>query len=348
MKNIVALFDNIDDAHAAVTELTKLGLSRDAISVITKPAGEEKATVTRGNKTEAAEGAGIGATTGAVAGTAAGILAALGMIAIPGIGGLLAAGPVVTALTGAGIGAAAGGLVGGLIGMGIPEEHAEQYAEGVRRGGTVVSALVADEQAQQASDIFDRHHAVNLDERTAEWQKSGWKGKATPLAAGAQTQTKATQTNTAAPSTAGRRAESTQSIPIVEEQLKVGKREVSRGGVRVYSRMTEQPVTEQVRLREEHVHVERRAADRPTTAEDLRAFKEGAIEMRETSEEAVVNKESRVTGEVVVRKDVTEKTETIRDTVRRTDVKVDRVGTTNTTGKEGTTPGSTSGPACNT
>jgi uncharacterized protein (TIGR02271 family) len=344
VKNIVALFDNLDDAHAAVADLTKLGLSRDAVSVITQPAGQDKATVTRGDKTEAAEGAGIGASTGAVAGAAAGILAALGMIAIPGIGGLLAAGPIVTALTGAGIGAAAGGIVGGLIGLGIPEEHAEQYAEGIRRGGTVVSALVSDGQAQQASDIFDRHHAVNLDQRTAEWQKAGWKGKATATASPASTA--APQTTTAAPSTAGRRAESTERIPIVEEQLKVGKREVSRGGVRVYAHMTEQPVTEQVRLREEHVRVERRPADRAATADDLRSFKEGAIEMRETAEEAVVSKEARVTGEVVVRKDVTEKTETVRDTVRRTDVKVDRVGNTNTSGN--TTPGTNSGPACNT
>jgi uncharacterized protein (TIGR02271 family) len=350
VKNIVALFDNLENAHGAVADLTKLGLGKSDISVITQEPGSDKATVTRGGKTEAAEGAGIGATTGAVAGAAAGILATLGMIAIPGIGGLLAAGPIVTALTGAGVGAAAGGLVGGLIGMGIPEEHAEQYAEGIRRGGTVVSALAPDEKAQQVSDIFDRHDAVNLDARTAQWQRSGWKGRATPTAAAS---TAATQTAAPAPapaaapaqpaSTAGRHVEATQRIPIVEESLKVGKREVGRGGVRVYARVTEQPVSEQVRLREEHVHVERRPVDRPANPEDLRAFKEGAIEMRETAEEAVVQKEARVTGEVVVRKDVTEKTETVRDTVRRTDVKVDRVGNTNT-GAEGTA----SGPACNT
>jgi uncharacterized protein (TIGR02271 family) len=349
MKNIVALFDNLENAHGAVADLTKLGLGRSDISVITQEAGSDKATVTRGGKTEAAEGAGIGATTGAVAGAAAGILATLGMIAIPGIGGLLAAGPIVTALTGAGVGAAAGGLVGGLIGMGIPEEHAEQYAEGIRRGGTVVSALAPDDKAQQVSDIFDRHGAVNLDARTAEWQKAGWKGRATPTAAastsGAAQATAATTPPVQASSTAGRQVESTQRIPIVEESLKVGKREVGRGGVRVYARVTEQPVAEQVRLREEHVHVERRPVDRPANPEDLRAFKDGTIEMRETAEEAVVQKEARVTGEVVVRKDVTEKTETVRDTVRRTDVKVDRVGNANTTtGAEGTA----SGPACNT
>jgi uncharacterized protein (TIGR02271 family) len=113
-------------------------------------------------------------------------------------------------------------------------------------------------------------------------------------------------------------------IPVVEEELRVGKREVERGGVRVESHVTETPVEEQVHLREERVHVERRPVDRPAgDAENL--FREGTLEVSERAEEAVVAKEARVVEEVVVGKEVAERTETIRDTVRRTDVEVEEV-----------------------
>ncbi|HEX8473257.1 MAG TPA: YsnF/AvaK domain-containing protein [Pyrinomonadaceae bacterium] len=119
-------------------------------------------------------------------------------------------------------------------------------------------------------------------------------------------------------------------IPVVEEQLEVGKREVERGGVRVESRVTETPVEQQVNLREERVHVERHPVDRPVgDAENL--FKEGTIEVTERGEEAVVSKQARVVEEVVVNKEVGERTETVSDTVRRTDVDVKEVGGTTTT-----------------
>jgi len=116
-------------------------------------------------------------------------------------------------------------------------------------------------------------------------------------------------------------------LPVVEEELQVGKRQVERGGVRVQTTVEERPVEEQVQLREEHVHVERRPVDRPITDVDMAAFKEGTIEMTETAEEAVVNKRARVIEEVVIDKDVQERTETVRDTVRRTDVDVQKVNT---------------------
>jgi uncharacterized protein (TIGR02271 family) len=113
---------------------------------------------------------------------------------------------------------------------------------------------------------------------------------------------------------------------VIEEEVQVGKRTVSRGGVRVYSRVTEKPVEEQVQLRKEQVSVERRPVNRPVSGTDREAFKEGTIEMTETSEEAVVSKQARVVEEVVVRKDAQERTETVRDTVRRTDVEVEKLG----------------------
>jgi uncharacterized protein (TIGR02271 family) len=115
-------------------------------------------------------------------------------------------------------------------------------------------------------------------------------------------------------------------VPVVEEQLEVGKRQVQRGGVRLYTRVTERPVEETVRLRDEQVHVERRAVDRPASAADLAAVEEGAIEVTETDEEPVVHRQARVVEEVVVRKDVEEHAETVQDRVRRSEVEVEPLG----------------------
>lgn len=127
------------------------------------------------------------------------------------------------------------------------------------------------------------------------------------------------------------RTEGQQAIPVVEEQLHVGKREVQRGGVRVLRRVSEKPVHETVSLREEHVTVERHPVDQPADQADLTAaFQEGEIELRETAEEAVVSKTARVVEEVVVGKEVTQRTEDICDTVRRTDVEVEQLSPSNT------------------
>ncbi len=114
-----------------------------------------------------------------------------------------------------------------------------------------------------------------------------------------------------------------EAIPVVEETLRVGKRETAHGRVRIRSYVVETPVEEQVTLRRETVEVERRAVDRPVTDAD-RLFQDRVIEATESEEEAVIAKEARVTGEVVVRKDSDTRTETVRDTVRRTEVEVER------------------------
>lgn len=111
-------------------------------------------------------------------------------------------------------------------------------------------------------------------------------------------------------------------IPIVEEQLRVGKREAGGGRVRVRSYVVETPIEEQVNLRREHVDVSRRPVDRAVTASDD-AFQERTIEAEEHDEEAVVSKEARIKEELVIRKDVETQTQTIHDTVRRTEVEVD-------------------------
>jgi len=125
---------------------------------------------------------------------------------------------------------------------------------------------------------------------------------------------------------------SSRAIPVVQEELKVGKREVQRGGVRVFSRVVETPVDQSIGLREEHVNVERRPVDQPISTADATAFKEQSIELRETAEEAVVQKSARVVEEVLVGKEVSQRQEHIHDTVRHTEVEIENLGGDTTLG----------------
>jgi uncharacterized protein (TIGR02271 family) len=136
----------------------------------------------------------------------------------------------------------------------------------------------------------------------------------------------ASTSNLQGSSLTGSQQRDTAAIPVVQEQLKVGKREVQRGGVRVYSRVVETPVNESVGLREEHVNVERRPVNEPISGLDTAAFKEQSIEMRETAEEAVVEKSARIVEEVTINKEVTQREQQINDTVRHTEVEVEQLG----------------------
>jgi uncharacterized protein (TIGR02271 family) len=131
----------------------------------------------------------------------------------------------------------------------------------------------------------------------------------------------------AAPAEAGSPAAGTtggeERIRLAEEQLRIGKRVDQGGRVRVRSYVVETPVEEQVTLRDEHVSVQRRTVDRAPTAADEVLFAERTIEATESDEKAVVSKTAHVTGEVVVSKTAEERVETVRDTVRRTEVEVE-------------------------
>lgn len=129
-------------------------------------------------------------------------------------------------------------------------------------------------------------------------------------------------------------------IPIIEEELRVGKREVETGGVRVNTRVEEVPVNEQVTVRDETIDVHRRRQERPVTEEDLAILQQGSFEVRERDEEVIVDKQARVVEELHVKKNVEERTETVQDTVRRTDVDVQEVGgRTSTTAQAGAQEG---------
>ena len=185
--------------------------------------------------------------------------------------------------------------------------------EGVRRGGALVVVESSEERAERGMAILQRLHPVNIHERTAQWQQEGWTGAEAHARTAATTAT-ATPGTQGRPRTPQRGTEDTEvRIPVVEEDISVSKRAVEHGHVRIYSRVTEHPVEEAVRLREEKVTVERGRSDRPATDADFAAAAEQqVIEMTETVEEPVINKQARVVEEVVVHKEVDEHTETVR------------------------------------
>jgi uncharacterized membrane protein len=173
-----ALYDNATDAQNAVRDLVNNGFSRENISVVASNAAGEYAEY-EGEVTPEGETL-DGAATGAVLGGMAGLVVGLAALAIPGIGPVLAAGPLASALVaagvGAGVGAAAGGLIGALVDMGVDEEQATYYAEGVRRGGTLVTVQADDHRVDEAIDILDSYEPVDLEERVSQWEEYGWEG----------------------------------------------------------------------------------------------------------------------------------------------------------------------------
>jgi uncharacterized protein (TIGR02271 family) len=459
---ISRLYNDYSTAAKVVAELKAAGLRESDISIIANNAEnwystdqkrDTKASSARVDRDhdgtdDRVEGAEAGAGIGAGVGSAVGLLAGLGLIAIPGIGPVVAAGWLASTLAGTAAGAATGGIIGALSQAGVNDEDAHVYAEGVRRGGTLVVARVPerdqdryqaildrsavdirrrgtsfrqsgwsrfdpnaapytadqvrmarqgtassgvaptrtitaffdnradadaaiqrlvtagvqrneismvegakqssaskasnqedtgfwdslkdfflpDEDRQTYSEglrrggflltvrtnsglydralaILDDEGTVDLDQRTATWRKEGWQ----PQAVGT-----------------GMRSPSAERevIPVTEEQLKVGKRDVSHGRVRVRTYVVEEPIQESVDLREERVRVERRPVDRPATS-DERLFQNRTIEAEERAEEAVVEKQARVKEELTVRKDVDQRSKTVSDKVRRTEVKVE-------------------------
>lgn len=201
--------------------------------------------------------------------------------------------------------------------MVVPEEDRFEYEEGVRRGGSLLSAPVDDPLADDAIAALEECHPIDIEQRREEWGQSGWSSsQARPGTAAGVSGSEATQEEV---------------IPVAEEQLRIGKREVGRGGVRVRSYLVEEPVEGSIPLREEHVEIERRPASQ-TSALEGDALKERTVEMREMGEEPVVQKDTRVKEELVVRKRAEEREQPVKDTVRRTKVDVERDPATKTGG----------------
>lgn len=175
MKTLTGLFDNYDDAADAVGELEATGVPRSDISII----ANNRDNWYQARQSDAGEDAATGAGVGAVIGGAGGLLTGLGVMAIPGVGPVVAAGWL--AATAAGVvagavaGGAAGGIIGGLTESGVDESDAHVYAEGVRRGGTLVTAKVDDNLVPNAEEIL-RSGSVDLAERRRTYEAGGWTG----------------------------------------------------------------------------------------------------------------------------------------------------------------------------
>jgi len=306
-KTVVGFFETYPQAQRAIDELVRNGFRRDDLNIVTNKERYQEV------EHDDAHGAAVGATTGAVLGGAAGLVAAM----IPGVGPVLAAGPLIAALVGAGAGAVAGGIIGALVDAGVPEEDARLYEEGIRRGGTLLMVRAENDKAARAAQIMNQAGAVDIKRHSTEW-RTGAKHMAT------------TQQTAQQPGQRMTHKEGEVRVPVVEEELKVGKREVaggtSGGGVRVQTHVSEKPIEQQVQLHEEHVNVQRRPTNRPASSADLSAQKGETFEMREHREEPVVQKTARVVEEVVVSKEERDRTETVRDTVRRKDVEVQPIG----------------------
>jgi uncharacterized protein (TIGR02271 family) len=213
------------------------------------------------------------------------------------------------------------------------EDSAGNYSEAVRRGGAVVTVETDESRLELARQALQGAGALDIDEQVSSWRSRGWAGHDTEAAPYSREQATSEGENV---------------VPVVQEELEVGKRTVSGGAVRVVSRVVTRPVSEQVELRTEQASIERRAVDRPATEADLAAFQERTIEVREMSERPVVSKTAHVVEEVVVGKQVSTETQTVEDTVRRTEVEVERVGEqsgargmsgASSTGSAGTTTG---------
>ena len=203
-----------------------------------------------------------------------------------------------------------GGFFSSLFG-GDDNDDTRNYVAAAQRGSSVVTVHVdSSDQAHRAATLLDEAGAVDVD----------GDADATQASTG-QAQTTQADTTTG------------QTAQVIEESLQVGKRVEQTGGARLRSRIVEKPVEASVRLREEHVTVNRTPVNRPATEADFQAFKEGEIEVTESAERAVVGKEAHVVEEVSLGKEVSEREQVIRDTVRSTEVDVEQIpgsGTTST------------------
>ena len=173
-RTITRMYDSHDEGVRAVTALENAGIAASDISIVSNSGQAQATTGDTATGTEAGTGAGTGATLGTVVGGGAGLLAGLGALAIPGIGPLVAAGWLVATLAGAGVGATAGGVIGSVTGAGVSHEDAHVYAEGIRRGGTLVTVRAEESDASRIEELLGLHPHVDVSTRGQTYRAEGW------------------------------------------------------------------------------------------------------------------------------------------------------------------------------
>lgn len=176
-KSVVGLYDDLATANNAVAELLREGIAPGQINILSRTVEGHPGHLEHPRHAAHVMDKGLdGAGGGALVGGGIGLLASLTALAIPGLGPFIAAGPILAAITGAGLGALGGGLVGLSVGLGVDEAEAEYYAEGIERGGTIVSVTVPEEQVITVENIMNTTGLVDLEERAKEWKQEGWTG----------------------------------------------------------------------------------------------------------------------------------------------------------------------------
>ena len=359
-KTIVALYDHRSDAETASRDLQAAGFESSAIEILSHGdliggswgSGSSMTDTTTTGDTSLGAAGGMARTD-----LSTGYVASPNTVPGSGMGTGIGTGTTATGTTGytgSTTGTGSGGMLTRLAGWGVPNQDAQVYAEGVRRGGSLLKVRLDEDDVDRAMEVLERGNVVDVEARGSAYRESGWTGydetadyyddrsaeeerlryspgrttieDTTGTTAGTgltgaaaamrDVNTETTRTGT---------SEREEQIPVVEEQVNIGKRTVERGGVRVRSYVVETPVEEQVRLRDETVTVERRPGGMVEGSTDVPAdaFRERTIEVTETDEEAVVSKTAHVRETVVVRKDVEERAQSVRDTVRRTEVEIE-------------------------
>jgi stress response protein YsnF len=204
-------------------------------------------------------------------------------------------------------------LLSDLLARGVPREQADRYAETYRRGGSLVICQAPDERAAEIADMLDAHGSLDLEAASTRWRGEGWQGYRADLAPFDDTER------------AREREHFTQeTLPVVEEQVRIGKRETGGETVRVRTFVTERPVSEQLELHEERIDVRREPADERLAESGEMPFTEEEFVVTARAEQPVVQKEARVVENVVIEKQAGTRTETIEETERRRDVEVER------------------------
>jgi hypothetical protein len=174
-RTVIGTFDSWQTAERVVEDLLHSGFRREEVSLI---ANRELAPHIQPLENIGGSGPAVDAAGSAAIGGLAGFVAGIAALAIPGIGPIIAAGPLAAGLIGATVGAAAGGIAGALKNHGVSEEEAEVYSEAVRRGSTLVAVNTTDDKAHHATEILNRHGAIDIDERVETWRREGWTGGA--------------------------------------------------------------------------------------------------------------------------------------------------------------------------
>jgi len=222
--------------------------------------------------------------------------------------------------------------------FGTDNDESDRYTRVAERGSVVTVHASSASEAESVATLLDQYGAIDVDDQDNQFNSGGpnysgttgsdLSGTSGILGASGLTGTTGVTGGTDYSSTNLNTTDNTgKVIPIIEESLQVGKKEVETGGVRLRSRIVEKPVEESLRLREERVRVERKAVDRPASESDLTNFQEGTIEMTESAEIPVVSKEARIVEEISLGKEVEHREETIRDTVRKTEVDIENLDT---------------------